>query len=143
MTYSALYRSLALAVVVTSLVGCGGTGIILFEAENGGPTGPKDTVSKVFDLDCADSFKASGGQTALGGQAGSYGVACTYEGKPMEWKSLGVFHAAPMAANNWDKYRAKVAEKASKRGCPGVAIRKLPPSENQQGEAIGAWCVAL
>ncbi len=134
---------LALASVTATLAGCGGTGVVLFDAENGGPKGPKGTRSKVFEIECVDSFKATGGRSALGGAAGDYAVGCTYEGKPMPWSSLGVFHAAPMAAGNWDKYKVKVIEKASGRGCPGVAVRTKPPTENQQGEAIGAWCVDL
>lgn len=143
MINSAANRVLALCCLTAVLSGCGGVGVILFKKENGGPIGAKNVTSQVFDLDCSDSFQATGGQTALGGQAGITSVGCSYQGAPMAWNKLGYFHCAPMAAGNWEKYREKVIAQASKRGCPGVAIRKLPPSVNQQGEAIGAWCVAL
>src|SRR4051812_20833662 len=123
--------TVAFALVAAVLAGCGGVGVILFDADNGGTHGDKGAMSQGFDVDCSDSFEANGSQTAVGSEAGTYGAACTYQGKPMAWKSLGAFHAAPMAAGNWEKYRGKVIEKASKKGCPGVAIRKAPPTKNQ------------
>lgn len=123
--------------------GCGGVGVIMFDAKNGGPPeGPAQTFA-TYDVDCSDSFEESGGQTAMGATAGTYGVACRFEGKSLEdtFNILGVFHAAPMASGNWKKYHDKVIAKAQGKGCPGVAVRKTPPTENQEGEAIGAFCV--
>jgi hypothetical protein len=94
-----------------------------------------------YDIDCVDSFVATGGQTALNGRAGNYGVACTKDGAPMSGEILGVFHSAPAAAGKWDVYRAKVIKTARAKGCPAVAVRKSAPTINQQGEAHGAYCV--
>lgn len=131
-----------LALVLLSVSGCG-IGIILFDEQNGGPPKRTGTPAVVFDVICADGFEASGGTTAMGSAAGTYSVGCTYQGKPMPWNVLGVFHAAPAAKNKWDVYRQKVSQKATGKGCPGVAIRTTAPTENQGGEAIGAFCVAI
>jgi hypothetical protein len=48
-----------------------------------------------------------------------------------------------MATGKWARYQGEVAKKATGKGCPGVAVRNAPPTVNQQGEAIGAFCVAL
>jgi hypothetical protein len=79
----------------------------------------------------------------MGAQVGTYTVACTEDGKPMSGKVIGLFRAAPLAAGKWDQYRTKVTAKARKQGCPAVAVRKSPPTKNEEGEAIGAFCVQL
>lgn len=137
-------RSLTLLVVTTlaaSLCSACGIGIILFDPSDGGPSGKANPSAQAFDIECKDTFEDSGGSTALGSRAGSYSVSCTYQGKALPWKTLGVFHAAPAAAGSWDKYRAAVLKKARAKGCPAVAIRTTPPTENQEGEATGAFCV--
>jgi hypothetical protein len=137
-------RSLTLLIATTlaaSLTSACGTGIILFDPSGDGPTGKLNPNTQSFDIDCKDAFADSGGTTAMGARAGSYEVSCTYQGKPLPWKTLGVFHAAPAAKGSWDKYRAAVLKKARAKGCPGVAIRTTPPTENQEGEATGALCV--
>jgi hypothetical protein len=132
--------ALLASVLVLAAAGCG-IGIIYFEAENGGPTKGANASFTSYDIDCVDSFVATGGQTALNGRAGNYGVACTKDGAPMSGEILGVFHSAPAAAGKWDVYRAKVIKTARAKGCPAVAVRKSAPTINQQGEAHGAYCV--
>jgi hypothetical protein len=130
-------------VSVSAFSGCG-VGVIYFEAKNGGPgpavAAPAGTF-KAYDVDCKDGFEATGGQNALGNLAGTYSVDCQKDGAAMTGKIVGIFHAAPMARKKWDRYRAEVTEKARKKGCPAVAVRKTAPTLNQQGEAIGAFCV--
>jgi hypothetical protein len=139
---SRLSITLVLALIAcVSAVGCLGIGIIHFEPENGGPSPGVSKSFKAFDIDCTDTFKATGGNGALGAAAGNYSVSCTQDGHEMTAKVLGAFHAAPAAAGQWDKYRAQVTERARNQGCPRVAVRKTEPSVNQQGEAIGAFCV--
>jgi hypothetical protein len=77
----------------------------------------------------------------MGSEAGTYSVGCKRDGQPIAVKVLGMYHAAPLATGKWDQYRAEVTEKARMAGCPAVAVRKNPPTVNQGGEAIGAFCV--
>jgi hypothetical protein len=60
----------------------------------------------------------------------------------MPWRVLGVFHAVPAAGGHWDDYRGRIPAMTGERCCPAVAIRTTPPMANQEGEAIGAFCVA-
>ncbi|APR81579.1 Hypothetical protein A7982_06928 [Minicystis rosea] len=133
---------LATMALCACLSGCG-VGAIFFKAEGDGPPDKPVETTQVFDIECKDAFQATGGRTVLGSRAGNYSVSCTHKGEPLHFRILGQFSAAPMAAGKWDKYRLKVIEKARRRGCPGVAVRVDPPTENQEGEAIGAFCVAL
>lgn len=136
------------AISLLSLGGCG-VGIIYYEPKNGGPPSGPAKDFKAVDIDCQDGFEKdtsflanlNGGQTAMGAEAGTYTVACTQDGKPMTGKVVGVFHAAPLAAGKWDQYRGEVTAKARNQGCPTVAVRKSPPTKNQEGEAIGAFCL--
>ena len=132
-----------LAVVAVGLIGCGGVGVISFDARNGGPPPGPANAFATYTLDCNDTFAPTGGKTALGNAAGSYSVACTFEGRALEeaFDVLGVFHAAPMASGKWNVYHDKVIAKAQAKGCPGVAVRRAEPTANQEGEAIGAFCV--
>jgi hypothetical protein len=137
-------KSFAAMLLVSVLAAGCGTGVIYFEPKNGGPAGGAAAANfKTFDIDCVDGFEAAagGGQTVMGSEAGTYSVGCKKDGAPMTAKVLGVFHAAPLATNKWNHNRAEVAEKARLKGCPAVAIRKAPPTVNQGGEAIGAFCV--
>jgi hypothetical protein len=132
----------AAALLVSSLVlpSCG-VGMIIFESKNGGPPAAPAADFKSYDIDCVDGFEKTGGQTAMGSEAGVYRVGCTRDGQPMTAKIVGVFHAAPLAAGKWSQYREEVTLKAREKGCPAVAVRKTAPTENQGGEAIGAFCV--
>lgn len=143
MSKTSLVIAWASSLALFGSMGCGGVGVITFDPANGGPPGGPAKSFASYDIDCTDSFEASGGSTALGNAAGTYGIACTYQGKPIDdsFVILGVFHAAPMAAGKWNVYQTKVTSKAQSKGCPGVAIRKSEPTKNQQGEAIGAFCV--
>lgn len=126
--------------LASTAAGCG-IGIIYFEAEGAGPPKGANANFRSYDIDCVDNFQATGGQTVMNARAGKYRIACTRDGQPMTAEVLGVFHAAPAAKKKWDIYRDKVVKVAQKKGCPAVAVRKSAPTENQQGEAIGAFCV--
>ena len=121
------------------------SGVIQYENVGGGPpsTGPK-TNPAVHDVICEDAFDRDPGQgrTVLGSRAGSYRVACSYQGAALPWTVLGQFHAAPAANGAWGDYRSRVMRMAADRRCPAVAIRTQPPTRNQEGEALGAFCVS-
>jgi len=119
------------------------SGAIIFEKRGDGPpaSGPA-TNPQVYPVTCSDAFVASEGRTVTGSQAGEYSTSCFYQGQHMPWRVLGVFHAAPVAASHWDDYRGRVASMAGEHRCPAVAIRTSPPTQNQEGEAFGAFCVA-
>ena len=138
-----MLRRLPVALLASAFLSTAcGTGVIYFEKRGDGPPAGPAKDFKAFDLECQDTFAATGGQTALGNAAGHYSISCTHQGQPMpRWTELGVFHAAPMARNHWDQYRSEVIAKAQAQGCPAVAVRTSPPTQNQQGEAIGAFCI--
>jgi len=120
----------------------GGVGVIVFK-DKGVTAAAAGTALVTYDIDCVDSFEATGGQTGLGNAAGEYGVSCTYQGQPIPWRIVGSFSAAPMAntTERWTKYRAKVTEMAKQKHCAAVALRLGWPTKNQEGEAFGAFCV--
>ena len=120
----------------------GGVGAIVFK-DKGVTPAAAGTAIVSYDIDCVDSFTATGGQTGLGNAAGEYGAACTYKGQPVTWRIVGTFSAAPMAntAERWTKYRTKVMEMAKEKHCGSVALRVSWPTKNQEGEAFGAFCV--
>lgn len=119
-----------------------GVGVIVFE-DKAMAQAPANTTPVAYDIDCVDSFEATGGKTGLDNAAGVYGVSCTYQGQPIPWKIVGTFSAAPMAntAERWAKYRTKVTAMAKEKRCSAVALRRSWPSKNQEGEAFGAFCV--
>ena len=135
------FALLASVLLLSSTVAGCGIGIIYFEAENGGPPKGANPSFTSYDIDCTDTFVATGGMTVMNKVAGDYTISCSKDGQPFSAEILGKFHAAPAAAGKWDTYRAKVIKTAQKKGCPAVAVRKTEPSKNQQGEAIGAFCV--
>ena len=124
-----------------ALTACGGIGYVRFVAQNGGPSGAPAAHFASYDIQCTDTFAASGGRSVLGNAAGVLGTHCEYQGHSMEFAILGEFHAAPMARNHWTEYRQSVIERARTMGCPAVAVRTAPPTHNQEGEAVGAFCV--
>ena len=119
-----------------------GVGVIVFKDKGLTPAAAGTAVA-TFDIDCTDSFEATGGQTGLGNAAGEYGATCTYKGQPTTWRVVGTFSAAPMAntTERWTKYRAKVTAMAKDKKCSAVAVRVSWPTKNQEGEALGAFCV--
>jgi len=132
---------LVAALVLFLIPGCG-IGVVYFEPVGVGPrTGESPANFTVFDIDCKDGFEKTGGTNALGSAAGNYSISCTKDGQPMPGTVIGIFHAAPAAKGKWETYRKKVAAKARAKKCPAVAIRLAPPTVNQQGEAIGAFCI--
>jgi hypothetical protein len=126
-----------MAVVSFGAAGCG-TGLILFKESNGGPPGSSGVAAKTFDLVCRDKVTPNkDGGHVLDGERVQYDENCG----SIPGKILGYFHCAPLAHGKWDKYRKEVAEKATSKGCPGVAIRTTPPLVNDGGEAVGAYCI--
>lgn len=130
-----------IALVIFGVTGCG-TGVIRFQDRNGGPPAPSGTEAQRFDLECKDTITDNpDGSYVHDGKRVSYNDDCSWQGKGMPWKVLGYFHCAPLAHGKWDQYRQEVAAKATSKGCPGVAIRKMPPLVNDGGEAVGAYCI--
>jgi hypothetical protein len=70
-----------------------------------------------------------------------YALSCTKEGGAIPWKVLGAFQAGEAARDKWDRYSREVVEKAEKRGCPAVLVRRAPPAASSRAEAVGALCV--
>ncbi len=119
-----------LAVVCLALVAsaaaaaCGGGLTVNYEGTRGAKRAKTDV--PVYDVDCQDII-----QTKLD---------CTYQGGPLAWRALGIFRIPTKANGNWGRFRVKVVESAAAAGCPAIALRKIPPSNND-GTAIGAFCV--
>lgn len=119
-----------------------------FTPLNGGPIkGNRSGPVQTFEMDCRDTPKADGatsiaGQSDARGASGAYYYAsCTYEGKPLPWKVLGVLHSSTEDTYKWEKYREGTIKKAEKLGCPAIALRRFPTTVGDGFEGIGALCV--
>lgn len=118
-----------------------------FTPLNGGPSGETAANTVSFDIDCRDTPKASGatsisgkGESAMNAGTPFY-AACTYEGKPLPWKVLGVLHAGYSADSDWEGWRREAVANAKSEGCPGVALRTFPPTVGDKYDMVGALCV--
>lgn len=116
---------------------------------NGGPPDRKPERMAVYDIDCRDTSRASGATTVQGtGQSMlnrglAFYAACTYEGKPLPWKVLGVFHAGADSEDDWDSWRKGAIDWARSENCPGVGLRTFAPTYGDTNhEAVGALCLA-
>lgn len=139
-------RPLALAAIGV-VAGCGYTNP--YTPLNGGPPDYAPERMAVYDIDCRDTSRASGATVVQGygvsllNRGMPYFAACTYQGKPLPWKILGVFHAGASAEGNWAGWRESAKERAEDENCPGVALRTHPPTLGDvQNEMVGALCVA-
>jgi|GEM_PF-5761064 len=139
-------RPLALASLGV-LAGCGMMNP--YTPLNGGPPDDAPDHMAVYDIDCRDTPRASGATSITGvgesvlNQGREFYAACTYQGKPLPWEVLGVFHAGADSEDDWASWRDDAKERAEDENCPGVALRKFPPTYGDTNhEAVGALCVA-
>jgi len=131
-------------ILLLSLTACGTRMTPL----NGGPVkGSHQGPVQRFDIDCRDTPFAEGatqvaGRPEIGLSIDTYYYgSCTYEGKPLPWKLLGILHGGISDTGDWEKYREATAKRAEKLGCPGVALRRFPVTVGDMGESIGALCI--
>lgn len=134
----------AVPLLLLSVTACGARMTPL----NGGPVkGSHHGPVQRFDIDCRDTVQAEGatnlsGPAEIGSSLNAYYYgACTYEGKPLPWKLLGILHAGMGDTGDWEKFRAGAAKRAEKLGCPGVALRRFPVTVGDIGENIAALCI--
>src|SRR5580765_5575610 len=96
--------------------GCGTTGLILFEKVDAAFSSQRQsmTAADVQTIDCEDY--QSGEQIPAVypyyRKKILYVTTCTKGGGGIPWKVLGVFHAGPLAFENWAEYSREVAEKS-------------------------------
>lgn len=76
-----------------------------------------------------------------GGLGRDYFAACTYQGRPLPWRVVGVLHARIDAADDWPAARAGLEQRAQGLACPAIAERTFPPTWGDTGAAVGALCV--
>ena len=145
MSAASIPMSTALFALFATLAGCGGTRP--FTELNGGPPGGA-TDTRTFQIDCRDTPHADGATIIEGVGQGTfqggtnYYAACTYQGKPLPWKLLGIFHATVRAGDQgWQRWTDAAVTRAKAMGCPGIAVRTFPPTAGDSYEAIGALCI--
>jgi hypothetical protein len=112
---------------------------------NGGPQGKRVEAPQVFTIDCRDTAMLVDQTTVIGiidrGVTDAWYASCTYEGKRIPWLVLGVLHAGMDRHDDWQEFRGKLVTIGGKHGCPGVAVRKFPPTLGRGDTAVGALCV--
>jgi len=147
MNWTYISRRLAgvgIPLLLLSLTACGARMTPL----NGGPIkGSHQGPVQRFDIDCRDTPTADGateltGRAEIGSSFNAYYYgSCTYEGKPLPWKLLGIVHAGMGVTGDWEKFREGVAKQAENLGVPGNALRRFPVTVGDIGENIGALCI--
>jgi hypothetical protein len=123
--------SALLAISLAAVLGCGTTGWIRFQELDPAAEEIHQTPTRVYAIDCQDY--EIGGTVRV--------AACTKDGGAIPWKVMGAYQAGKAAMSRWDRYRQEVVEKAERRGCPAVLVRRAAPAAGAEAEAVGALCV--
>jgi hypothetical protein len=136
------------AVSLLTAVGCGTTGWIRYEGiYSPAPPAPAPVRTTSAVIDCWDHESG----TVHSGAAYyapfrhrkrlMYVVTCGQDGHAIQGRVLGVFHAAAISLDKWEKYSREVVEKGAARGCPAVLVRRTAPAYSVEAQAVGALCV--
>lgn len=120
------------------LAACGATTSGAMSAPLAPAAGEQDT----FYVDCRDTFGVKNATPLSGSHKdNAYVASCSYQGRPLPWKVVEVYHAGLSDAGDWGRFRDGMIKRARKTGCRYIAIRTFPPTMAVTNEAVAGMCV--